>query len=253
MKIFLTSLIGGSYVENGIRIPCPLFDENQFLENLRKYWADNAKCLILSSSPDNITINDSFLTIFKEAFIISGFSLSKIDVCDCRNEDKLAEIIYDYDVLLLAGGHVPTQNEFFHRINLKELIHKFNGIIIGISAGSMNSAEHVYAQPELDEEVTDPNYKRYLDGLDLTKISILPHFQDLREATIGGLRALEDISFGDSKEKPFYALVDGSYVLIDDHGETFYGETYWIENETITKVCEKGECKQLTLHKLSLS
>ncbi|HCL01267.1 MAG TPA: hypothetical protein DHW61_02455, partial [Lachnoclostridium phytofermentans] len=68
MKVFLTSLIGGSYVEKGIRIPCPLFDENQFLVNLKKYWAENAKCLIISSSPDNTLINDSFLTIFKEAF-----------------------------------------------------------------------------------------------------------------------------------------------------------------------------------------
>lgn len=246
MKVFLTSTIGGSYVEDGTRIPCPFLDDNHFLEILRKHWPDNAKCLILSSSPDNNKLNDSFLMIFQEAFPMSGLSLSKIDICDCRNEDKLAEIVYDYDVLLLAGGHVPTQNEFFHRIHLKELIHRFTGTIIGISAGSMNSAGLVYAQPELDEEVTDPNYKRYLEGLDLTKISILPHFQELREETIGGLRVLEDISLEDSRIKPYYALVDGSYVFIDDNGETLYGEAYWIENGLITKVCENGESKRLT-------
>ncbi|ABX40561.1 hypothetical protein [Lachnoclostridium phytofermentans] len=79
--------------------------------------------------------------------------------------------------------------------------------------------------------------------------SILPRFQDLREATIGGLRALEDISFEDSKVKPFYALIDGSYIFIGDDCETLYGEAHWIENGTITKICDKGECKQLTLDK----
>lgn len=246
MKVFLTSTIGGSYVENGIRIPCPFLDENHFLKNLRKHWPDNAKCLILSSSPDDTQMNDIFLTIFQKAFPMSGFTLANIDICDSRNEEKLAEIIYDYDVLLLAGGHVPTQNEFFHRINLKELIHKFQGTIIGISAGSMNSADIVYAQPELDEEATDPKYERYLEGLGLTKISILPHFQELREETIGGLRVLEDISFVDSKVKPFYGLIDGSYVFINENSETLYGEAYWIENGTIRKVCEKGEWIPLT-------
>ena len=41
---------------------------------------------------------------------------------------------------------------------------------MGISAGSMNSSDIVYAQPELDGEVIDHNYKKFFKGLNLTKI-----------------------------------------------------------------------------------
>ena len=54
----------------------------------------------------------------------------------------------NYDVILLGGGHVPTQNKFFKEIRLREKIKDFDGIIIAISAGSMNSADIVYCQPE---------------------------------------------------------------------------------------------------------
>ena len=67
-----------------------------------------------------------------------------------------------YDVIFLGGGHVPTQNAFFHRIGLREKIRNFDGIVIGISAGSMNSADVVYAQPELPGEAADESYQRFL-------------------------------------------------------------------------------------------
>ena len=47
------------------------------------------------------------------------------------------EKLLNYDVILLAGGHVPTQNCYFKEIDLKEKIKDFQGIVIGISAGSM--------------------------------------------------------------------------------------------------------------------
>jgi peptidase E len=147
---------------------------------------------------------------------------------------------------LLAGGHVPTQNQFFNRIHLKELTKRYEGIIIGISAGTMNCADVVYAQPELDGEAIDPEYQRYLDGLHLTKINILPHFQDVKDLSVDGLRVLEDISLPDSKIRPFYALVDGAYIFVDDNRSTLFGEAYWIKDGTITKVCETDKSIQLS-------
>lgn len=238
MILFLTSSIGGSYKVEGARIPCQLDSSNQFLYNLKKYWPDNAKCLIICSDPENKEINDSFRKVFMEAFRMSGLSLSLLGVCDGRNERRLIDTIHGYDVILLAGGHVPTQNTFFRRIHLGNLLKDYKGIIIGISAGSMNCADIVYAQPELDGEAVDQNYQRYLEGLNLTNISILPHYQDLIDMSIDGLRVVEDISLPDSKTRPFYALVDGAYIFIDDNKATVYGEAYYFCNGTITKICE---------------
>lgn len=247
MKLFLTSSIGGSYKENGLRIPCALDGSNLFLEILKEQWPLNAKCLILSSEPDNEEINNSFQAVFTEAFRISELSLSKMDVCDRRNESSLADMLYDYDVLLLAGGHVPTQNQFFNRVHLKELMENYHGIVIDISAGTMNSADVVYAQPELDREAIDSKYQRYLEGLNITKINVLPHFQDVKNLMVDGLRVIEDISLPDSKIRPFYALVDGAYIFVNDYSSKLYGEAYWVQDGTITKICETGQSIQLNV------
>ena len=241
MKLFLTSSIRDNYEDNGIRIPCTLDESNNFLNNLRRYWPINPKCLIISSDPENEDINDYFKGIFEQAFKMSNFELSKIDICDRRNESKLSKIIYDYNILILSGGHVPTQNEFFKRINLKELMKKYEGIVIGISAGTMNCANVVYAQPELDGEAINPKYKRYLDGLNLTKINILNHFQYIKNLTIDGLRILEDIALKDSSKRSFYALVDGAYILVDKNKSILYREAYLIKDGIITKVCENDK------------
>ncbi len=245
MKLFLTSSIGGSYKKNGVRIPCEIDGSNHLLELLKEYWPKDPKCLILSSDPENEEMNDSFRNVYSEAFNLSNLPLPVMHVCDRRNEGRLADLLYDYNVVLLSGGHVPTQNRFFNRIHLKELMRAFKGIVIGISAGSMNCAEVVYAQPESDGEATDPRYERYLEGLHLTNINILPHFQEIKNLTLDGFRILEDISLPDSKKRPFYALADGSYILVDDNKSTLYGEAYWIEDGTITKICDSGQKVQL--------
>lgn len=245
MKLFLTSKIGGSYKENGIRIPCALNEANNFLNLLKEYWPINSKCLIISSDPDSEEMNDSLKSVFTEAFRMSKLSLLKMDICDRRNEERLADMMYDYDVLILAGGHVPTENKFFSRIHLKELMENYKGITIGISAGTMNSAEVVYAQPELEGEAINPEYERYLHGLNLTKINVLPHFQNIKDLSIDGLRILEDISLPDSKIRPFYALVDGSFIFVDDSKSVLYGEAYLVKNGNITKVCENDKSIQI--------
>lgn len=245
MKLFVTSSIGGSYKEDGIRIPCALDGSNQLLDKLKEYWVKDSKCLVISSDPENEEINDSYKAIFDEAFRISGLSCSKWDICDGRNQGKLADVIYDYDVIILAGGHVPTQNKFLERINLGELLKGYKGTVIGISAGSMNCADIVYAQPELEGEATDPDYQRYLDGLNLTKISILPHYDYLRDISIDGFRVVEDISLPDSKIRPFYALVDGAYILINKDKATLYGEAYYFYDGSVRKICDNDKSIQI--------
>ncbi len=249
MTLFLTSSIGGSYKENGARIPCEIDGSNQFVDILKKHWKINSKCLIISSDPDNEEVNDSFKEVFKEAFKLSGLSFTELEICDRRNESGLADILYNYDVVLLAGGHVPTQNRFFKKINLKKLMESYNGIVIGISAGTMNCADVVYAQPELDGEAIDPDYQRYLEGLNLTKLNILPHFQDVKDLTLDGFRVMEDISLPDSKERPFYALVDGAYIYVDNGISTVYGEAYRVADGKVVQICETGKSIQLNKNK----
>ncbi len=236
MIAFLTSSPGGSYIENGERIPCELDQSNNFVNNLRKYWKVHPRCLMISSDPDNTAMNEGMKAIMTEAFSRSGLPFLECQICDSRNCDMSREEMLAYDVLILSGGHVPTQNAFFHKIQLKEKLKDFDGIIIGISAGSMNSSSIVYAQPELEGESDDPAYERFLDGLGLTDITILPHYQELKDAVLDGKRVIEDITLEDSIGRKIYALVDGSYVIVSGGETRFYGEAYLIEDGKISPI-----------------
>jgi len=121
----------------------------------------------------------------------------------------------------------------------------YHGLVIGISAGTMNSADIVYSQPEEKGEAVDPTYKRFLSGLDLTKTMILPHYQATKDDVLDGLRIYEDIAYKDSFGRTFYALPDGSYLFIDKGKEMLFGEAYMIKDGRLTKVSDDGQVLEL--------
>lgn len=240
MTVFLTSHVGGSIRVNGKRIPADLISENGFVENLKRRWKPGSRLLLIAADPQDTAINDSICEAFQFAFPRSGLSVTEISICDGRDE-AAADRLGEYDVVILSGGHVPTQNAFFKRIGLEEKLRAFDGILIGISAGTMNCAETVYAHPELDGEATDPAYQRFLPGLGLTKLMILPHYQSIKDDVLDGLRVFEEIAYPDSFGRSFYALVDGSYVLAEDGVETLFGEAYRIRDGELKQICEKDK------------
>lgn len=238
MIAFLTSNPGDTYVEDGVRKarPCRYSSENGFLERLTAVWPADARCLLICAEPDNAEMNDGMRENFLASFALSGLSVSRLEVCDGRNPSRLPELLVESDVVILSGGHTLIQNRFFKRLGLKELIRNFDGVIFGISGGSMNSAEMVYTQPEWPGDTTDPDYERFPEGLGLTPITILPHYQLLKDDTLDGLRLIEDIALPDSMGKTFYALPDGSYVLVQDGRSEVVGEAYVIHDGTITRM-----------------
>ncbi len=244
MILFLTSHIGGSYKKDGVRFPARLCEDNNLLENLQTRWKNNSNVLIIAGAPDDPAVNDSIREVFSRAFAMSDLSFDTMCMCDARNVSVL-DAINDFDVIILAGGHVPTQNKFFKEIGLKEHIKGFDGIVIGISAGSMNCAETVYAQPELEGESVDENYQRFLEGLGITEYNVLPHYQDIKNDILDGRRLFEDITFADSFGKTFYALEDGSYILSENDESVIYGAAYLIADSRIEQICKEGQTLSL--------
>ena len=215
--------------------------KNYLIENFQKYWKQDAKCLYITAMPDNFALNDEIRSGMRATWEKGGFSISSFDVWDDRTKDFSYETLQSYDVIILGGGHVPTQNAFFQRISLREKIQNFDGIIIGISAGTMNSADIVYAQPEEAGEGVDPYYQKFITGLGLTKINVCPHYQMVKDFYLDGLRLFEDITYKDSYGHEFVALPDGSYILSVDGVETIWGEAYLIKDGMIEQICEEGQ------------
>lgn len=243
MIVFLTSSPSGSLDDshkvNG------LDEMNHFVDNLRKYWRECAKCLVITASPDAYEANDEMTAFFAQSVKDAGLSWSEFLLWDGRDGEVSKEELQEFDVIILGGGHVPTQNQFFQEIGLKEKIQGFDGIVIGISAGTMNSASVVYAQPELPGESVDPSYVKFMEGLGLSDVQILPHYQMVKDYMLDGKRLYEDIAFGDSYGNHFLVLPDGSYLLSVNGEESVWGEAWVLSDGNMYKICENDQVKKL--------
>lgn len=197
--------------------------------------------LFVASFPDNFRKSEYYGYGICDEFQRAGFSFDTYTILDRRNGEHSRELVQNSDLIILSGGHVPTQNAFFADIHLKDCLEDFHGVLVGLSAGSMNSAEIVYAHPELDGEAVSPEYRRFLSGLGITKVMILPHYQDIKDDVLDGLRIFEDIVYPDSIGRKFYAIPDGTYLYCENGREELRGEAYLIENGEIRKINENNQ------------
>lgn len=209
---------------------------NGFVETLRQDFPPHCRALFVCSDPEGWQETDFFAASVRRGFEAAGFAFEAFWVLDSRNQDSTRQLAAESNFIILAGGHVPTQNRFFRRIRLKETLEAYDGLLLGISAGSMNSAATVYSQPEEPGEALDPAYERFLPGLGLTDLMLLPHYQAVRDSLLDGLRIIEDITLPDSIGKTFYAIPDGSYLLIRNGRPELRGEAYRIRDGKIEPI-----------------
>ena len=214
---------------------------NGFVDELRKALPDPCRALFVASDPGNTERTERFAGSIRTGFELTGFRFDHYQVLDGRNGEPCAALVAGADLLILAGGHVPTQNRFFHDIALREKLKGFDGVVMGISVGTMNCEELVYAPPELEGEAVDPNYRRFYPGLGLTKHMIFPHFQETRYEVVDGLPTLESSLLPDSMGRKLYAMVDGSYLLGREGREELRGEAYLIQDGVLTQIGREGE------------
>lgn len=235
MKLYITS---SPFVEGADRA---LMDpQNGLIERLKEDLPPYCRCLYVCSSPDRRDLNCTFGADVFQIFAQEGMPFSHYAVLDGDNFYDARKLVMESDLIVLAGGHVPTQNAFFHRIRLPEILRDYDGVVLGISAGSMNMAETVYAQPEEPGE-SGEDYERFIPGLGLTHIQICPHFQKVRDYLVDGLRLFEDITFPDSMDNCFYALPDGSYIYQDGDQCLLCGEGYRIADGVLEQLSEQEE------------
>ena len=200
------------------------------------------RVLLVSAAPDDEGFTESVKKGMSECIHASGIGTEKIVMLDRRNAHQAKELVKQADWIILCGGHVPTQNRFLHEIGLKGLMKGFDGVVMGCSAGSMNCADEVYSHPELPGEARDPQYRRWLRGLGLTDINLVPHFEQVRYAQVDGLRLFEDIAFPDSWGHRFYTFRDGGYVIQKTgHPAELRGEAYEITRGAMRRVSEENK------------
>lgn len=214
--------------------------ENNFLDNLFSCLPEHPRCLFICSAPDDSDFTDRVSGEMYDAFLEAGMEFSDLATLDRRNQEDAQLLIWQSDFIILSGGHVPTQNEFFQEIGLRELLENYQGVIMGISAGTMNAAERVYVQPEEAGE-SDPDFERFLPGLGITSVNVLPHYQQVKDNVLDGKRLFEDVTYADSMGECFFAFVDGTYLIVEEDQTTLYGEAYCIQDGEIEQISELGD------------
>ena len=243
MEIFLTS---SPCVPDPLHeLPCILSEEGNFASKFKSAIKEHGSVMIIAGDPYNDGLNDEMSDTFYKCFKRLGLNFSNCRLVDHRQPYVTKEEIAQCSLIMLAGGHVPTQNRFFHEIHLKELLQDYQGVILGVSAGSMNASTHVYSQPECPGEALDPHYPRWMEGLGLCDINILPHYNDFKGGSLDGMKIYEEIVARDSIGHCFYILKDGSYVHVKNNTYTLYSEIYQMENGNMTLVCAMNEAKVL--------
>ncbi len=236
MVVFITS---SPYIDGADR--AILNPENGFVDRLRQVLPPNPRALFVCSNPVDRDATCRFGADTVSAFAMAGMPFSEYRVLDGYNAEDADALIAVSDLIILAGGHVPTQNAFFREIGLSEKLEGFSGVVMGISAGSMNLADTVYVQPEEDGEGEDPDFERFAPGLGLTDVNILPHYQKVKDYMLDGMRLFEDITYSDSFCNTFFALPDGSYFYQDDEALLLLGEAYLIRDGSRTPLTCSGE------------
>ena len=235
MVLFITS---SPYVNGADR--ALLSNENEFIDRIRAVLPPYPRALFIAADPENRADTCRLGADTVAAFAEAGMPFQSYHILDGYNAQEAEALIRQSDLILLSGGHVPTQNAFFREICLRGLLEGFPGVIVGISAGSMNCAEYVYAQPEEPGE-TGPDYERWLPGLALTDVNILPHYQKVKDNILDGQRLFEDVTYPDSFGNDFFALPDGSYFYQDEDGLLLCGEGYRLHDGILEQLTRNGD------------
>ena len=176
---------------------------NGFLDALQRALPRRSDALFICADPNRPAYTDHIAGDMRLALEHEGYCFSDFRILDGRNETSAANLVQNAGLIVLAGGHVPTQNAFFQKIDQKACMKAFDGVLIDISAGTMNCADPVYAQPEEEGEAVSPHYRRWLPGLGVTRTMLLPHYQMVKDSKVDGLKLFDEITLPDSAGRTF--------------------------------------------------
>ena len=218
-----------------------VFRKNGLRDEMQRQIPYGARVLFVASDPDDVHGNDQAATDFQAAMQQAGLTLSTWQVLDRRTMADSSRLVNSSDLVILNGGHVPTQNEFFCQIRLREELRSFEGVLLAVSAGSMNCADVVYSLPEYPGEAISPTYRRFLPGLGLTSVQMLPHYYMWKTGKVDDLYVYDEIAAPDSKGRRFYVFPDGTYLFSKYGYEEIRGEAYILENGIFRQICSDGQ------------
>ncbi|MBE6160894.1 MAG: hypothetical protein E7158_01560 [Firmicutes bacterium] len=142
---------------------------DMFLSELK----DKKSIVYIPGSPEKIQkAKDKYVPAFTEHFKNIGieFEISTIITPEMSPEEA-QQIVSKASFVMLMGGDPFKQKEMCEKLGLLEVMKKYDGVMLGFSAGAMLMSKYIIITP-CSEEYPDFHIE---EGLNLDGISIYPH------------------------------------------------------------------------------
>ena len=205
------------------------FNENddfkeKLTENINKDLVSNDSLVFICSSPDDYERTDYYFKSNRKWLSSGGIKFDNYHLLDNRiDRSEANNYIKNSSCVVLMGGITREQIEYIKENNFIETLQKYNGVIIGISAGAINLAVNSLCL----EEPKNAETIRY-NGIGLTEKIIYPHF------SIDDHEIVDELTKY-SKDTVIHGICECG-AIIERENETIYlGDIYKISNNKVEK------------------
>ena len=197
------------------------FTEEQ-KNNLLKDIPSDSTITFIATTFNNYEKTDYNLNRIIDMFKNIGINFKTIYLIDSRIEEStMKEYLKESNIIFLMGGNPEEQMAKINEYHLTSIIKNFSGIILGVSAGSMNQTTNViYYDEDIGERLIE------YEGLGFLDINLYPHLD------FNNIPYLKEI-FEVSKHGKIIALPNESFIKIINNIPEYHGEYYYVENGTI--------------------
>jgi dipeptidase E len=166
---------------------------------------------------------DWYCNHFLKMFSDCGIIFESVNVVDGRMSKETAQdMVINADVLWLAGGDTPTQFAYLESYGLIPCIKEHKGVIIGMSAGSINMTKTAVCTLTCEH-----NELKIYEALGLVEFSVEPHFD--KDNITKELLIL-------SEKYPLYGICDDSAIVCTEDKILYIGDVFLINKGQVTPV-----------------
>lgn len=197
---------------------------DDFNSVLKTYIKVGMNFVFVASEFENIyEKTDWYCNNFLKMFSDCGIIFDSVNVIDGRMTKETAQdMIRNSDVLWLAGGDTPTQFTYFESYGLIPCIREQKGVIIGMSAGSINMAKTAICTLTCEH-----NELKIYEALGLVEFSVEPHFD--KDNITEELFAL-------SEKYPLYGICDDGAIVCTKDNTLHVGDVFLIDHRHVTQL-----------------
>lgn len=192
-------------------------------EYLKKDIKNNDTITFIATTFDDYEKNDLYYNNLIKHFKNIDITFSKTHLIDNRvSKDLSKDYILKSNIVFLMGGDTKKQIDSIKEYDLFEILKSKEGIILGVSAGSMNQSSRVVYKNDYNNYAIED-----YEGLGYIDINIYPHLD------FNNIDYLKEV-FEVSNYTKTVALPDDSFIRIENNNIDFVGEYYTIQNSKIT-------------------